>query len=142
MAPGSGGATVTIIDDGRVSEVDGAVVGGHVVVATGALPAAIGFERKPEGLCKGEVCVPVRPGGGLEADGGIDVTRLAEVLGRPVVVEEELGVAYLGPPSAERAGALRSLQAPDFSLPDLDGTLHSLSEHRGSKVLLAAYASW
>ena len=30
----------------------------------------------------------------------------------------------------------------DLSLPDLDGRLHSLAEHRGTKVLLVAYASW
>ncbi|MCH7868912.1 MAG: redoxin domain-containing protein [Myxococcales bacterium] len=37
---------------------------------------------------------------------------------------------------------LAGLAAPDFSLPDLEGTLHSLSDHRGKKVLLIAYASW
>ena len=31
---------------------------------------------------------------------------------------------------------------PDFELPDLSGTLHRLSDHRGRKVLLIAYASW
>ena len=30
----------------------------------------------------------------------------------------------------------------DIRLPDLDGRLHSLSEHRGRKALLIAYASW
>jgi peroxiredoxin len=37
---------------------------------------------------------------------------------------------------------LASLDAPDFTLPDLDGHLHSLAGHRGKKVLLVAYASW
>ena len=32
--------------------------------------------------------------------------------------------------------------APDFSLPDLAGRLHTLSDYRGKKVLLIAYASW
>jgi len=41
-----------------------------------------------------------------------------------------------------RARALASLEAPDFTLPDLDGRLHTLSNHRGKKVLLVAYASW
>ena len=44
--------------------------------------------------------------------------------------------------AAERAKTLSSLEAPDFTLPDLDGRLHSLSEQRGKKVLLVAYASW
>lgn len=134
--------TVTVLDGGRVSEVPGVVTGGRLVVDGASLEAAVGFVRKVEGLCQGDVCIPVRPGGGLEVDGGIDVTRLAEVLGRPVAVDEEVGVAFLGPATAERAGRLRSLEAPDFTLPDLDGRLHSLSDHRGKKVLLAAYASW
>jgi peroxiredoxin len=34
------------------------------------------------------------------------------------------------------------LDAPDFTLPDLTGAEHALSEHRGKKVLLATWASW
>src|SRR5204863_164307 len=50
--------------------------------------------------------------------------------------------AYLGVAASVRARALASLEAPDFTLPDLDGRLHTLSNHRGKKVLLVAYASW
>ena len=32
--------------------------------------------------------------------------------------------------------------APDFTLPDLAGQIHTLSDYRGKKVLLVAYASW
>ena len=32
--------------------------------------------------------------------------------------------------------------APDFTLPDLAGTQHTLSSLRGRKVLLATWASW
>ncbi len=35
-----------------------------------------------------------------------------------------------------------TLEAPDFELPDLSGKMHRLSQHRGKKVLLIAYASW
>jgi peroxiredoxin len=48
----------------------------------------------------------------------------------------------LGEGADNRTTSLQSLDAPDFSLPDLDGTLHSLSQHRGKKVLLATWASW
>ncbi len=75
-------------------------------------------------------------------EGGVDVTALAAVLGRAIAVDEDAGTAFLGAASADRADRLRSLEAPDFTLPDLDGHPHSLSEHRGKKVLLAAYASW
>ncbi len=136
------GSTVTVIDGGRATEVPGTLAAGRLVLPVEVLEAAVGFARKPEGLCRGDVCVPIRPGSGLEVDGGVDVSRLAGVLGRPLAVDEHVGVAYLGAATAERADRLRSLEAPDFSLPDLDGRLHSLSEHLGKKVLLAAYASW
>jgi len=37
---------------------------------------------------------------------------------------------------------LESLEAPDFELPDLDGKRRRLTEFRGKKVLLHAFASW
>ena len=61
---------------------------------------------------------------------------------RPLAVDRDEGVAYLGASAIARAAQLASLEAPDFRLPDLDGRWHSLSEHRGKKVLLVAYASW
>jgi hypothetical protein len=48
----------------------------------------------------------------------------------------------LGQSARDRADALRSLEAPDFTLPDSGGRPHSLSEHRGKKVLLVTWASW
>jgi hypothetical protein len=76
-----------------------------------------------------------------EAEGAA-LARRAEAAGRPVAVDRDERVAYLGVSAADRAKALASLAAPDFTLPDLDGRLHSLSQHRGTKVLLVAYASW
>ena len=76
-----------------------------------------------------------------EADGVARAT-LVETSGRPVAIDRDERAAYLGVSAGERAQALSSLVAPDFTLPDLDGRLHSLSEHRGKKVLLVAYASW
>jgi peroxiredoxin len=48
----------------------------------------------------------------------------------------------LGVGAAARSDALRSLEAPDFTLPDLEGRRHSLSDQRGKKVLLVTWASW
>ena len=64
---------------------------------------------------------------------------------RPIVIRVEdpsRCCLSLAESAGTRAQALESLVAPDFSLPDLDGKLHSLSEQRGKKVLLIAYASW
>jgi cytochrome oxidase Cu insertion factor (SCO1/SenC/PrrC family) len=50
--------------------------------------------------------------------------------------------ACLGAAASERARRLASLEAPDFTLPDVDGRPHTLSGFRGKKVLLVAWASW
>jgi len=73
---------------------------------------------------------------------GLSRVADAERAGRPVAVDRGAGAAYLGVAAAERARQLASLEAPDFTLPDLDGRLHTLSSLRGRKVFLVAYASW
>ncbi len=47
-----------------------------------------------------------------------------------------------GTPPEVRAVNRPSLDAPDFTLPDLDGRSHSLADARGRKVVLIAWASW
>jgi len=81
-------------------------------------------------------------GRATELDEGTAHAKRAETSGRPVAVDRDERAAYLGVSAAERAKALASLEAPDFRLPDLDGRRHSLSQHRGKKILLVAYASW
>jgi hypothetical protein len=99
----------------------------------------LGWERKPEGLCRDEVCIPVPAG---VAAGPMDASLLARLLGRPLVVDADERVAAFGASATERADALRSGLAPDFALPDVDGVVHRLSDYRGRKVVLYAYASW
>jgi hypothetical protein len=73
---------------------------------------------------------------------GAERVRRAQEGGRPVALDDAERVAYLGVSAEERGRQLASLEAPDFTLPDLDGCLHSLSDHRGAKVFLVAYGSW
>ncbi len=51
-------------------------------------------------------------------------------------------VWVLAQSARDRAAALRSLEAPSFTLPDASGRLHSLADYRGKKVLLVTWASW
>ena len=53
-----------------------------------------GWEPKPEGLCRGEVCVPAP--GALDGD-TVDVKVAAARLGMPIVESPEHGVYALGP---------------------------------------------
>jgi peroxiredoxin len=43
---------------------------------------------------------------------------------------------------SDQRQVLSSLAAPDFTLPDIDGNSHSLSDFRGKKILLLTWASW
>jgi hypothetical protein len=131
----------TVLDEGRASVVATAVREGRVFLAEPDLKAVLGWELKPEGLCRGKVCIPTT-GTELMTDNGVDLVALADMLDRPIIVDFDEQAAYLGAAASERASALASLEAPDFTLPDLHGRPHSLSDYRGQKILLAAYASW
>jgi hypothetical protein len=135
--------TFTIVEPSRATAVDATLDGGRVLLDAAALAHATGWERKPEGLCRADVCVPVRDAAAVDGPGAtVDLTGVAALLHRPLVVDADAGAAFLGEAAAERASALRSGMAPDFTLPDLDGRLHTLSDHRGTKVFLVAWASW
>lgn len=130
----------TIIGD-DVRTVDAAADGEKLLVAPEQLEAATGWKLEPQGLCRGDVCVPVRDQAALFADDRLDVAAVAHALGRLAVVDADAGLVAMGADPATRMQAL-SLDAPDFTLADLDGSPHSLSEWRGRKKLLFAFASW
>ena len=74
--------------------------------------------------------------------GRLNVAAIWRQSGQPVVHDAASSVWVLGNGAAQRSAALATLQAPDFTLPDLDGCLHSLSSYRGRKVSVATWASW
>lgn len=131
-----------LLNDGVPHETSATIDGDHVRLAPEALRNGLGLELKPQGLCWGEACFPVRDRAQLIVDDEIDLQASAETVGRPIAIDAAERIAFVGVGAAERGASLASLDAPDFSLPDLDGRLHALSEHRGKKVLLVAYASW
>ena len=95
----------------------------------------LGWDHKPEGLCRHDVCIPV-PAGPL------DLTGFAAAVRRPLVIDAMSGVGAIGASSMQRGATLRSGVAPDFALRDLAGREWTLSQFRGRKVVLYAYASW
>jgi len=128
-----------------VATLEGEARGDDLWVAAPELRRALGWERKPEGLCRGTLCVPVPPDRRAElvrADGAINVGALARHRGQAVVHDADGTTWVCGRPGELQAATKRSLLAPDFTLPDLDGTPHTLSAFRGRKVLLNSWASW
>lgn len=133
---------LTLIDDGRALDVPATFGGDTVRLTPGDLEAALGWQLKPEGLCRAAQCLPTRGHDGLVTADGVDLPRFAALVDRPLALDAAERTAYLGVSAGERAARLESLEAPDFTLPDLDGRPHALSGYRGKKVFLVAYASW
>ena len=134
--------TFTLIDNGAPHDVPASSVGGVLRVPPKELGFAMGWELKPQGFCKDDLCYPVPPRGELVTTDGVDLSGFAALIGRPLALDEAESAGFVGVAAAERAERLAALEAPDFTLPDLDGRLHSLSDAKGKKVLLAAYGSW
>lgn len=102
-----------------------------------AFEAGTGWTLKPEGACRGAVCIPLsQPAGDT-----VDVVRVAQDMGMPLVAAEAKDLWALGP-AAIGSRALATAEAPDLELPDLDGKPFSLSSLRGQKVLLYAWAPY
>ena len=99
-----------------------------------------GWTLKPEGMCQAELCVPLPVG--TVGEGHVDVAGFWRSLNRPVVHDAANETWVLGAGADERNAALAGLMAPDFTLPDLAGTAHTLSSLRGNKVFLSTWASW
>jgi hypothetical protein len=136
---------VTLLtSEGDVAVPGAQVEGERLWLPEGDLEWATGWSLRAEGLCRGDVCVPVAPGRRSElvrAD-QVDLAALWRHLDKPVLHSADADVWVLGESASDRRVPLDALEAPDFTLPDSAGRPHSLSDHRGKKVLLVSWASW
>lgn len=109
-----------------------------LTVPIGEFEARTGWASRPEGFCKGDVCVPA-PEAIVDGD-RLDATVLSEKLGMPLVAHEPSGTYALGPESLGHS--LTTAKVPEIELPDVNGDSITLSSLRDRKVLLVAWASW
>ena len=115
---------------------------GELCVSAGAFARATGWVLKPEGLCKEEICVPVRDATAMSNGDAIDVAEFARVTGRNVVIDTSRNVVAMGEQASNRAAAMATLDAPNFTLPDINGNSVSLSDFAHRKKLILAWSSW
>jgi hypothetical protein len=108
-------------------------------IAASDTEALLGWEVKPEGLCRGDVCV--LPGDAL-VDGEVALVAAAELTGRPALADPAGNVVVLGTENALRRQAIDELELPDIELPTLTGESRSLRHWSGKKKLFAVFASW
>jgi hypothetical protein len=150
FARSAGAQTIrTIVYDGIATEVSiSAGEGNALWITTGDLTRATRFAIKPQGVCRDELCFPLpknRRSEFISRKGDrtwFNLSEFARLIKQTYVVDEKNGVWYFGVRAAEQNAYLTSFAAPNFTLPDLNGKLHSLSDFRGKKVLLVTWASW
>lgn len=137
--------TIELLEpSGAATSVIAEVDGENLWLSNAALGATTGFQLKPEGLCRDELCYPLPPGREAEfvRDGKVNVAAFWRHRGGAVVHTASGDAWALGDAADERQARLETLEAPDFTLPDTKGEMHSLSDYRGQKVLLTTWASW
>lgn len=125
---------IVVVDEGE-AHVEGRQEGDRLLVPVDDLPAALGWELKPEGLCRGDACVPAP---GLAEDGWVDVAVAARAVGRTVAVDASEGFVAL----AGSAGTAHPTEAPDALVADLDGNPVLLGDVATGKRVLVAWSSW
>lgn len=130
----------TVIYDERVTPLPRAERrGASLWLSAADMQTATGWKLEPQGLCRGDACVRVDKAW-CDAEGRIDLMAFARHMDQPVTDDD--GVVAFGESVNVRRDALFSLEGPDFSLPDLDGVMHSLSGYRGKKVFLHSWGSY
>lgn len=139
-------AVTVLWDDRETTSPDARTENEALWLPAAELKQVSGWELRPEGACRGDVCLPLPPGDEARfvRDGGrqFNLAALAHRLGQPAAHEAAPAVWAFGETAGSRRDALHSLEAPDFALPDLEGTVHQLSDYRGKKVFLVSWASW
>lgn len=132
-----------VLREGHQTQVD-AKPGAALWLHRDEVQSASGWQLKPEGFCRDDVCVPLPRGSETDysQDGRVNVSALWSLMGKPAAASQAGDVWFLGEGADVRNDALLSLEAPDFTLPDFDGNLQSLSNYRRMRVLLLTWASW
>jgi len=134
---------VTVLTEGSEAQVS-ADAGTALWLSAADAEQATGWQMKPEGFCKGDICVPTPAGqAGDYVDGErVNVSAYWDLMGKPAAASASGDTWFLGEGAEARNDALLSLEAPNFTLPDFNGKLHSLTDFRRKRVLLITWASW
>ena len=149
MVEAAGEGRRTVIYDQVATEVGApAEPGSDLWVTMQDLKRATRFVVKPQGVCRDELCFPLpktRKAEFMAKKGAatwFNLSAFARLIKQPMAVDEKHQVWYFGPRPQAVNDRLASLEAIDFTLPDMGGKRHSLSDFRGKKVLLLTWASW
>ena len=98
------------------------------------LPRVNGFELKPQGACRADLCIPIPKT--MTRGEYFNLTAFASKAGQMVVAEPGARVWSFGEMQALGGGVSSSRIAPDFEVPDRLGRPVHLAGFRGKKALV------
>ena len=135
-------ASATILYDSRAVALTRADVdaSGGLWVQKNDLLRINGFEIKPQGACRADICIPI-PRGMMRND-LFNLTAFAQRVGQKFIADPAARVWSFGEIPVVQGAYLESRIAPDVTVPDRKGKPVRLSQFRGKKVLLVTWASW
>jgi hypothetical protein len=134
----------TVLYDGRAIALDrispDPAKGDALWIQTRDLPRINGFELKPQGACREDICIPVPRT--MTRGAYFNLSAFSQRVGQKVLADPASRVWSFGEIPVVRGAFLEGRIAPDFTVPDRKGKSVSLSQFRGKKVLLVTWASW
>ena len=113
---------------------------GALWVRKADLPRINGFELKPQGACREDICIPI-PRAMMRGD-LFNLTAFATRVGQKFLADAPARVCSFGEIPVLQGAYVESRIAPDVTVPDRKGRPVRLSQFRGKKVLLVTWASW
>ena len=135
------GPRATVLYDGRAIGLSRVTADADALwIQKADLPAINGFELKPQGACREEICIPIPRA--MMRGMQFNLTAFAQRIGQRVVADPAARVWSFGEIPVVRGAFLESRIAPEFSVPDRKGRPVKLSQFRGKKALVVTWASW
>jgi hypothetical protein len=138
------GAGATVLYDGRSILLERVSVDAQspetLWIQKSDLPRVNGFELKPQGACRADVCIPIASS--MTRGSTFNLTAFSQRVGQRFVADSTSRVWSFAEIPVVRGAYLDSRMAPDVSIPDRKGRAVRLSQFRGRKVLLVTWASW
>ena len=104
------------------------------------LPRVNGFEVKPQGACRDDVCIPIPKD--MTRGEYFNLSAFARKVGQSAVADTTYRVWSFGEIPAIHGVYLNTRISPDFAVPDRKGRVVRLSDFRGKKVIVVTWASW
>ena len=137
-------SSATVLYQGRTIKLDSTGEGEGLLIDPGDLQSINGFEIKPEGVCYGDLCIPLDAALMVEQAGRkwFSLTALAALLEQPFVVDLEAGVWSFAEIPAKRENMMVSAMAPELELTDREGQVVRMADLKGKKALIVTWSSW